>query len=243
MYRQRFTVINIIKYLQISKNNTKKNKWNTPINNDGQAVFIRNTSDHWTYGNSFNPTTTKSKLKWQRYHYTHKMTKMKAQDDTRDCVILISRRGKTGAVRAHWWELKLAWYLWRAIWQWVWKTFKNLRTHWASIYTSRNFSYKIIHMSGRRYTWKDVHGSIVCNSKNKGGKIHQWGNRQETVAQPCNRVSQSWLTQWAKSISHLHGKRSRIYQVRNGAGSMILTTKWHCLSEFLFIDIESYKKL
>ena len=96
MYRQRFTVINIIKYLQISKNNRKKNKWNTPIKDDGQAIFIRNTSDHWTYGNSFNPTTMKSKLKWQRDTITLIRWQRWNPRITHDCVMLISRHGKTG---------------------------------------------------------------------------------------------------------------------------------------------------
>lgn len=61
--RQKFTIINIIKYLQINKKNTQSKKSNTPIMANEQAIFTRNTHDHSTRENSFNLTTIKRKLK------------------------------------------------------------------------------------------------------------------------------------------------------------------------------------
>lgn len=61
--RQKFTISNIINYLQINKKNTQSKKSNTPIMANKQAIFTRNTNDHWTCENSFNLTTIKRKLK------------------------------------------------------------------------------------------------------------------------------------------------------------------------------------
>ena len=40
-----------------------------------------------------------------------RLTKMKAEDDTHCCVVLIFRCRKTSTVIHHWWEFKLAWQL------------------------------------------------------------------------------------------------------------------------------------
>lgn len=44
--RQKFTIINIIKYLQNNKKNTLSKNSNRPIMANEQAIFTRNTNDH-----------------------------------------------------------------------------------------------------------------------------------------------------------------------------------------------------
>lgn len=63
--RQKFTITNIIKYLQSNKKNTQSKKSNTPIMANEQAIFTRNVNDHSTCENSSNLTIIKRKLKRQ----------------------------------------------------------------------------------------------------------------------------------------------------------------------------------